>query len=101
MGSDLKICAAKLTGSEYQELQEVVQIMSPKETPVPAALGKRAADEEEPKERKLKKEISDVSVDSRGFPKCFGTPERLLTKEPSPERSPLASPSFLRNAQWT
>ena len=96
MGSDLKICAAKLTGSEYQELQEVVQIMSPKETPVPAALDKRAAEEEGPKERKLKKEISDVSVDSRGFPKCFGTPDRLLTKEPSPERSPLASPSFLR-----
>ena len=106
LGSDLKSCAAKLTGCEYQELQEVVSIMSPKEAPVPTAFDKRAAEEEESNGRKLKKEISDVSVDSSGFPKCFGTPdslltkeaspESLLTKEASPESIPLASPSFLR-----
>lgn len=98
VGSDMKACAAKLTGCEHQEIQEVVQLMSPKEAPVPAAFDKRAAEEEEAeaKVRKLKKEISDVSVDASGFPKCFGTPDSILTKDAPSEGSPLASPSFLR-----
>ena len=33
------------------------------------------AEEPEPQPKKLKKEISDVSLDSSDFPKCFATPE--------------------------
>ena len=43
-----------------------------------AFLDKREAKDQDVKEtesKRLKKEISDVSVDSEGFPKCFATPE--------------------------
>ena len=39
------------------------------------------AEEPEPQPKKLKKEISDVSLDSSGFPRCFGTPEPDKTND--------------------
>ena len=69
--SSLQSCAARLKGSELEQLQEVVNLIEKKEQP---ALVQRA-EEPEPQPKKLKKEISDVSLDSSGFPKCFGTPE--------------------------
>ena len=65
--SSLQSCAARLKGSELEQLQEVVNLIEKKEQP---ALVQRA-EEPEPQPKKLKKEISDSS----GFPKCFATTE--------------------------
>ena len=72
-GSDLKQCAARLSGAEYLQLQEVVKKVSKK-----AAAGSEALvlPVEEPPltKRRLKKEVSDASLNSRGMPSCFDTP---------------------------
>ena len=74
----MKIAAAHLRGADLQKLQEVVDLIAKKleveEAPMP--LVKREATDDEPQERrKLKKEISDVSLDSKGFPNCFNSPQ--------------------------
>ena len=71
-GTDLKVAAAKLTGAEYLQLQNVVEIIKTKERP-------QAAPTAPP--RQLKREVSDCSVNSNGMPNCFGTPQ---SKEQSP-----------------
>ena len=65
--SSLQSCAARLTGGDLEQLQEVINTIVTKEQP---ALVQRA-EEPEPQPKKLKKEISDSS----GFPKCFATTE--------------------------
>ena len=116
-GSEMKIAAAHLTGAELQKLQEVVDMISKKpeveEAPLP--LAKREASDDEPQERRtLKKEISDVSLDSKGLPNCFNSPQgnsSSLPKGPAASSLPkgnataasstgdaqaLEKPSFLR-----
>ena len=77
--SNLNLCAARLSGAQFVQLQEVVQMIEHKEANGQVAfLDKREAKDQDVKEtesKRLKKEISDVSVDSEGFPKCFATPE--------------------------
>ena len=78
-GSDLKQAASKLTGADYLQLQQVVEMIRQKEKPVnntAIVLPEAAAPP-----RKLKREVSDVSVNSNGMPNCFGTPQ---PKENSP-----------------
>ena len=119
-GSEMKIAAAHLTGSELQMLQEVVDMIAKKpeveEAPLPLEKRESIAEPNEDK-KKLKKEDSEVSVDSSGFPKCFNTPEakesltkgcveHSLAKGDASAASPpslttgeeqgLAEPSFLR-----
>ena len=69
------------------------------------------AEEPEPQPKKLKKEISDVSLDSSGLPRCFATPEQEKSQclplskggesnEEEREEGPLTKgggiPSFLK-----
>ena len=105
--SSLQSCAARLTGGDLQQLQEVINMIVKKEQP---ALVERA-EEPEPQPKKLKKEISDVSLDSSGLPRCFATPEQEKSQclplskggesnEEEREEGPLTKgggiPSFLK-----
>ena len=122
-GSDLKQCAAKLRGAEYMQLMELLDKIKKKEKHANSLPPRdNGNDAVEPKARKLGKKVSDVSVDSNGFPNCFGTPasqagqspltkeaagQGLLTKEAKDSDhlpltkgqgtcKPLEAPSFLR-----
>ena len=64
---ELRKCAQKLTAAEFLHLQEVVDKTTEKDPCQKEGLGKR----------KLKKEISDVSLDEDGFPKCFSSPSKV------------------------
>lgn len=61
---DMKACASRLTGAEFLQLQEVVDMIAKKGPPSTelalVALDKREDGEQEPAIRKLKKEVSDV-----------------------------------------
>ena len=108
-GGDLKQCAARLSGSEHLKLQEVLQKVNKKVATVSEALVLPV--EEAPlTKRNLKKEISDASLNSRGMPCCFDTPESQkeapplseeeihspLPKGASSRPKALPKPSFLR-----
>ena len=89
---EVRKCAAKLTASEFQQLQAVVDMLdAPAEAP------------QEDKKRKLKQEVSDATLDSDGYPKCLETPspkpkkvsEAALAKGKGSPTASLA-PSFLR-----
>ena len=60
------------------------------------------SDAEENQKRKLKKEISDVSLDSKGYPNCFATPQKACSENEEPLKEEtaltkgLSNPSFLR-----
>lgn len=83
---DMRVCAAKLTGSQLIQLQEVVNMIAKKEDP-PLSLALPVA---EGKGRALKKEISEVSLDSQGFPKCLASPEPLVKGSPASSSKSLA-----------
>ena len=98
LSCDLKACASKLTTAEFLQVQEVVGLMEKKpdlqeasalalvQREEPSPLVEREVPQEPDKPRKkLKVSISDVSVDSQGLPKMFGTPE------PSAAGSPASS----------
>ena len=98
LSGDLRACASKLTTPEFLQLQEVVELMEKKpdlqeasalalvQREEPSPLVEREGPKELDKPRKkLKVSISDVSVDSQGLPKMFGTPE------PSAAGSPASS----------
>ena len=78
-GTHLKQAASKLTGADYLQLQQVVDMIRQKEKPVSNSGAETESKSSPP--RKLKKEVSDVSVNSNGMPNCFGTPQ---SKEQSP-----------------
>ena len=69
--SEMRKCASRLTASEYLQLQDLVDKIREK-TPC------QKVDVVEPAvpAKRLKKEISDVSVDSEGYPKDLETPEK-------------------------
>lgn len=110
-GSDMKTCAAKLTGGEFLQLQDVVELISKKDGHLPL-LDKSEGpllDKSGGSRKRLKKEMSDISLDSRGFPKCLATPDKpteALTKgenegeekeeETKEEEGNVAGPSFFR-----
>ena len=76
--SEMKLAAAHLTGADLQKLQEVLNMMEKKseieDGPLP--LVKRNGNDDEPQtQKKLKKEISEASIDSKGFPNCFNSPQ--------------------------
>lgn len=77
-GTDLKVAASKLTGAEYLQLQQVVEIIKTKEKP---EIIKTQEEPDAAPPRKLKREVSDCSVNSNGMPNCFGIPQ---SKEQSP-----------------
>ena len=97
----MRLCASKLTSVEYLKLQEVVNMIDEKKSndqPVLPAkpleereeppLGKREGpplEEMENKQRKPKPLVSDVSLDSQGFPACFTSPLKA-----QPTTSPLS-----------
>ena len=109
---DLKQCAARLSGSEHLKLQEVLQNVNKKVATVSEALLLPVLPVQEAPltKRSLKKEISDASLNSRGMPCCFDTPESQkeapplteeeihspLPKGASSRPKPLPKPSFLR-----
>lgn len=70
---DVKNLASKLTAAEFTLLKGVVDQVKTKEE----------LDEEQQKgrKRKLKKEDSDISLDSSGYPKCLLSPPKLLAIE--------------------
>ena len=108
LGDGLRACASKLTTIELLSIQEVLDMMDRKpEAEAPAlplvkreeaedddrALAER--DENDKPAKKLKKEISEVSLDSLGMPKCFGTPASTEAASPLAKgsSSPLAKGS--------
>ena len=86
-GSDLRQCATRLNGAEFLQLQEVVDRIKQKNKPC-LALALPAPEDEAPEEsaakRGLKREVSDVSVNSNGMPNLFGTPDSKTSAEQSP-----------------
>ena len=115
-GEDLRMCAGKLTSLEFMHLQEVIDIMEKKDNEMHALpLAKREEEEQKQPEKKLKKEISEVSLDSQGYPACFVTPPAGENEHPLPKGSALEDslakggedslakalpqPSFLRRRQ--
>ena len=106
---DLRTCASKLTSLEFKELQQVVEEIDKK--PDTATLSrngtldkreskqdlvKRESPEDEENEvdpnagpsKKLKKEVSDVSLDSDGWPKMFQSPPKLQNEGNKPNPLP-------------
>ena len=96
----MRLCASKLTSVEYLKLQEVVNMIEKKNNDQPVLPAKPLEEREEPplgkregppleemenKQRKLKPLVSDVSLDSQGFPACFTSP-----LEAQPTTSPLS-----------
>ena len=84
--SEMATCAAKLTGGEYLQLQEVAKLIKKKD----AERGEST--------RKLKKEISEVSLDSEGYPLSLRSPPKPLVKGKGNEKeaTELQQPSFKR-----
>ena len=85
---DMGACASKLTSAEFGLLQKLVDSVETKVSP------------EERAPRKLKKELSEVSQDSKGYPSCLKSPDKanILTKGKTKEASKeeAAPPSFFR-----
>ena len=100
LGDGLRNCASKLTAMELLSIQEVLELMDRKlEVEEPALplvkrekqredspLAERDAEASGKPAKKLKKEISDVSLDSLGMccsmPKCLGTPSEKASPSP-------------------
>lgn len=83
--ADLKHCAASLTSLEFLDLQSVLEKVVQKEVQKNLPLAEREdAKPDHGPERKLKKEVSDVSIDSQGFPKCLQSPEASKTSPEDP-----------------
>lgn len=61
-----------------------------------AALDQELKATQPEKERTLKKEISDVSLDSAGFPKLLATPPHEKALEKAQADNSLVQPTFLR-----
>ena len=103
----LLACAAKLTREQYEKLQEGLKLLdgnilgkalekaNPPEGANGNALGKAEALEKaessqakllekKDSKRKLKQEDSEVSMDNKGFPKMFGSPESTNKAEAMP-----------------
>lgn len=128
LGDGLRNCASKLTAMELLSIQEVLELMDRKhEVEEPALplvkrekqredspLAERDAEASGKPAKKLKKEISDVSLDSLGMccsmPKCLGTPSEKASPSPlakgvsslqaeeEPSSSPLAKEMPERNS---
>lgn len=86
---DLSGCAAKLTSAEFVLLKRLLESVDSK--PQPENLAKR----------KLKKEISEVSTDSKGYPAWLKSPQKPLAiedKKPLPKEGGghKGPPTFLR-----
>lgn len=92
-GMEVRILASQLTSMQFLQVQEVLDLMDKKkevEPEVGPPLVKRDDNEDQKPAKKLKKEISDVSVDSQGFPLCLATPPKPaspLSKGGSPSSS--------------
>lgn len=95
---DMRSTAIKLTSSELLRLQKVVEDIDKKEPPAKlpthSSLGQRDGESQELVTRdestssfdkkdvkRLKKEVSEVSMDSEGYPKCFNSPD-TKTEQP-------------------
>ena len=100
--NEMQACASKLTGAEFLQLQEVVKMiqqkqqvaadptLAEKEKGNPTLVEREKADPalaereashtplpERPEDaRKLKKEVSEATVDSEGFPLALQTPDK-------------------------
>ena len=89
---EMRKCAQKLTAAEFLQLQEVVDKTTEKPSHEESTfLGKR----------KLKKDVSDATLDEDGFPRCFSSP---ITKVPLPTKTKKQKPKKRRkvkNAQKT
>ena len=84
--ADLRACASKLTRPDFLKLQDTLALVERKgQQQMELPLVEREAEEESTERRQLKKNISEVSVDSNGFPKALATP----AKEPSEAEAPL------------
>ena len=79
-GGEMKIAAAHLTGADLQKLQEVVDLIEKKLKFEEQILPLAKREDEPGPSRKLKKEVSDVSIDSKGFPNCFNSPKGSLAQ---------------------
>ena len=81
--AEMRKCASRLTAAEFLQLQNVVEKIREK-TP-----GQKVEEPALPV-RSLKKEMSDVSLDSEGYPKDLKTPE----KSTLPKGEELSSPTL-------
>lgn len=84
-------CAGNLTGLEFSQLQDTLKKVQlrPGEPLQKGALPLGNGDdeaEERPAKKKLKKNDSDVSLDSRGFPMMLKTPENEKNTAANPSR---------------
>ena len=108
---DMKTCAAHLTGNELVQLQDVVNMIAEKNTAGSGTIPtQNSFDGHESPERagkRLKKEVSDASLDSNGFPNCLKSPPPSEKNSPlqkgngtsslaKGDAQPLAQPSFIR-----
>ena len=80
LGGEMKIAAAHLTGADPQKLQEVVDLIEKKPEFEEQLLPLAKREDEPGPPRKLKKEISEVSIGSKGFPNCFNSPKGSLAQ---------------------
>ena len=97
---DLSSCAARLTSAEFVLIKKLLDSVENKsQAGKEQDLDKR--NEQNLGKRKLKKELSEVSMDSKGYPACLKSPnQRLLAiEDEKPLPKGLAKPkepSFLR-----
>lgn len=100
-GEAHKFCATRLTGSEFQVLKRLVEMVEVKDSVVVARATKNTNEDHQEwemqavayeedgspaKKRTLKKEISDVSVDSQGFPRMIESPAEVPKVWTPPKR---------------
>ena len=97
---DLSSYAAKLTSAEFVLLKKMLDSVESKPQAEEQNLDKRKGQNLD--KRSLKKQISDVSMDSNGYPACLKSPnKRQLAIEdekplPKGQAKPKAPPTFLR-----
>ena len=100
--ADLRTCAARLTSAELIQLQDVLGLIDKKSACPPALdTADKTLAERDAQAKRLKKEVSDVSVDAEGFPTCWLTPkEKKPSRRAAPCQKGKRSP-FPQLIPWT
>ena len=84
-GDDLRVCASHLTSPELLELKKALELLGAKPEPEPSQclalvpLDKSETEMVGTSSRSLKATVSDVSLDSDGFPACLKEPASSST----------------------
>ena len=78
---ELRVCSSKLPSADFIRLQQVLDLID-KKKPAVLTTSEPALDQRDSTAKRLKKEVSDVSLGSEGYPKCWQTPAKKENDSP-------------------